>query len=160
MSELYRKSLIKNIEENYNDFQSVLLSLGQLTPESDESTAEVLKDFITTLMAVEEDVFEMRLKKIIDRENPYLPAIVPDKIKRNNYYQEGTLEELIQKFLEQKKKLIKFLVNVPSMSWEKTGFHELEGHVTFEEFIRRLIRNDKLNVSQIRDKYIKIDKAK
>lgn len=160
MSELYRKSLIKNIEENFKDFQSILCSLQQKDSEEDRSISETLRDFFTTLMAVEEDVFEMRLKKIIDRENPYLPAIIPDKIKRQNYYEDGTLREVIEKFLEQKKKLIKFLLNVPHGSWEKTGFHELEGHVTFEEFIRRMIRNDKLNMSQIRDKYIKIDTDK
>ena len=157
MTEFYHKSLIKNIEENFNDFQSILHLLKQKDPEDDGSDAETLRDFFTTLMAVEEDVFEMRLKKIIDRENPYLPAIIPDKIKRQNYYQDDSLPEVIEKFLAQKKKLIKFLTNVPYGSWEKTGFHELEGHVTFEEFIRRMIRNDRLNMSAIRDKYIKID---
>ncbi|OGB61796.1 MAG: hypothetical protein A2Y94_05110 [Caldithrix sp. RBG_13_44_9] len=160
MNEVYRKSLIKNIEENFKDFQSILYSLQQKDSEENRSSSDTLRDFFTTLMAVEEDVFEMRLKKIIDRENPYLPAIIPDKIKRQNYYDDGTLQEVIEKFLEQKKKLIKFLLNVPYGSWEKTGFHEVEGHVTFEEFIRRMIRNDKLNMSQIRDKYIKIDTDK
>src|SRR4030042_6305355 len=148
MNEVYRKSRIKNIEENFKDFQSILYSLQQKDSEENRSSSDTLRDFFTTLMAVEEDVFEMRLKKIIDRENPYLPAIIPDKIKRQNYYDDGTLQEVIEKFLEQKKKLIKFLLNVPYGSWEKTGFHEVEGHVTFEEFIRRMIRNEKLNMSQ------------
>ncbi len=158
MTEFYRKSLIKSIEENLKDFQSILMSLWQHNQELDEETATTFKEYFTTIMAIEEDVFEMRLKKIIDRENPYLPAIEPRRFKQENFYNERSLGEIIEKFFEQKRKIIKFLYNLPPHFWEKTGFHELEGHVTFEEFIRRMIRNDKLILGQIRDKYIKIDK--
>jgi hypothetical protein len=153
MTDSYRSNLIKNIEENLQDFQSILDPVTTSQELYEEIPQVQLVEFLQTVTAVEEDVLEMRLKKIIERENPYLPAIQVDQLKQQELKNQKSLHKLIGKFLHQKKEIIKFLYNVPVFYWDRTGFHELEGHVTFEEFIRRMIRNDKLNLTLLRENF-------
>ena len=49
--------------------------------------------------------------------------------------------------------LIRLLHSTPAIYWDRTGFHELEGHVTFEEFVRRMIRKDKNNLSYLQEEF-------
>lgn len=153
MTDSYRSNLIKNIEENLHDFQSILDPVTTSQEPHEEIPQVQLVEFLQTVTAVEEDVLEMRLKKIIERENPYLPAIQVDRLKQQELKNQKSLHKLINKFLHQKMEIIKFLYNVPVFYWDRTGFHELEGHVTFEEFIRRMIRNDKLNLTLLRENF-------
>ncbi len=149
MNELSKKSLIKIAEESYEHFMSILATLTQEIPGQSEFQENNLKAFFNLQTAIEEDVFEMRLKKIIDRENPYIPAIRTTNLPGTEKYDHQALQELIGLYLEQKKEVIKFLYNVPAFYWNRSGFHELEGHVTFEEFIKRMINNDKKNLQNL-----------
>ena len=92
------------------------------------------------------------MKKIIDQENPYIPAIHPEAVKNSMSGQNTSLPYLIQKYLSQKESIIKYINNVPFFYWDRTGVHELEGHVTFEEFVRRLIKNDNSNIAALKKK--------
>jgi hypothetical protein len=152
MNEAYCKSIIKNVENNFKDFQILLSGIPDDTDSEPKNIARELTELFATLTAIEEEVFEMRLKKIINLENPYIPAISPEAVKNSISYQNQSLLNLVQKYLSQKESIIKFLYRVPFFYWDRTGVHELEGHVTFEEFIRRLIKNDNSNISVLKKK--------
>jgi hypothetical protein len=152
MNEAYCKSLIKNIESNLKDFQSILNHLPDNIGDEFSGNSHELFNLFSTLTAVEEDVFEMRLKKIIDQENPYLPAIHPEEVRDSSPVKNSSLNQLIEKYLNQKESIVKYLYKVPFFYWDRTGVHELEGHVSFEEFIRRLIKNDNSNITALKKK--------
>jgi hypothetical protein len=152
MNEAYCKSLIQNVEKNLEDFQVLLNPLPEINSGETENNSHDLIDLFATLAAVEEDVFEMRLKKIIDQENPYIPAIYPEAVKNSVSRQNTSLSYLIQKYLNQKESIIKYINNIPFSYWDRTGVHELEGHVKFEEFVRRLIKNDNSNIAALKKK--------
>jgi len=154
MNETYRLNLINNLEKNIKDFQVILKKVPN-NPEVNLLTGKgELRDFFCTVTAVEEDVLEMRLKKIVEEEHPYLPAIQIDKLKVSEEYYRYSLSDLVKQFLVQKEEILKFINKIPYYYWERTGVHELEGHVTFEEFVQRLIRNDQINLHQLREKFI------
>lgn len=153
MNETYRLSLINNLEKNIKDFQLILNKIPE-SPEVDSLTGKGdLKDFFCTVTAVEEDVLKMRLKKIVEEEHPYLPAIQVEKLKIAEEYYQYSLTDLVRQFLVQKEEILKFINKIPYYYWERTGVHELEGHVTFEEFVQRLIRNDQINLNQLKEKF-------
>ena len=152
MNEAYCKSLIKNVENNFKDFQFLLSRIPENTDDKQKDISRELTDLFATLTAIEEDVFEMRLKKIINLENPYIPAISPEAVRDSISQEHQSLLNLVKKYLSQKESIIKFLYRVPFFYWDRTGVHELEGHVTFEEFIRRLIKNDNSNISVLKKK--------
>jgi len=152
MNEAYCKSIIKNVENNFKDFQILLSGIPENTDVERGNITRELTELFATLTAIEEEVFEMRLKKIIDIENPYIPAISPETVRDSVSQQNQSLLNLVQEYLSQKESIIKFLYRVPFFYWDRTGVHELEGHVTFEEFIRRLIKNDNSNISVLKKK--------
>jgi len=150
MDRLSQQDFVRNIKNSYREFNTILAPLKKRVDVSSHLRMAELKNFISFLIAVEEDVIEMRLKKIIEEENPYLPAIDAEKLKKRNFYNSDSLKKIIDTFLEQRLDLVKFLETIPSDIWNKTGVHELEGHVTFEEFIRRILKNDQINISHLR----------
>jgi len=153
MNETYRLSLINNLAKNIKDFQVMLKRMPEEVEVESLSRNDELKDFFCTVTAVEEDVLKMRLKKIVEEEHPYLPAIRIDYFKLNSEYYQHSLNDLVQQFLLQKEEILRFINKIPYYHWERTGVHELEGHVTFEEFVQRLIRNDQVNLHQLKEKF-------
>jgi hypothetical protein len=152
MNEAYCKSLLKDIQSNLQNFEALLSQLPVKAEKDSNNKSGEVKDLLFTLTAVEEDVFEMRLKKIIDQENPYIPAIYPEKVKNSYTQEDSSLSALVQKYLKQKESIVKYLNHVPFFYWDRTGVHELDGHVTFEELIRRFIRNDKGTIESLKKK--------
>lgn len=150
MNRLSQQDFLRNIKNSYREFNTILAPLKKRVDDSSYLRMTELKNFISFLIAVEEDVIEMRLKKIIDEENPYLPAIDAKKLRQRNYHNSSSLKKIIDTFLEQRLDLVKFLQAIPSDIWNRTGVHELEGHVTFEEFIRRILKNDQINIAHLR----------
>jgi hypothetical protein len=149
MKNISKQEFLDNIEKNLKRFNSLLAPLKQKERSDIPMKEAELKSFFSTLVAVEEDVIEMRLKKIIKEEHPYLPAINVGKLQQHNFYYQETLNSLIDKFLKQRFQLFSFLQEIPYYEWERTGFHELEGHVSFEEFIKRIIKNDQKNITML-----------
>jgi hypothetical protein len=152
MKDNHRESLIKNIEKNLRDFQIIYRRLPRNHGTESVIMNHELKDFFGILTAIEEDILEMRLKKIVDQENPYLPAIRKENLKSMSGYYQLSLPDLMRGYLLQKEEILKFINNIPFYNWERTGVHELEGHVTFEELIRRIIKNDQNNLDAIKAK--------
>lgn len=153
MNDTHRDSLIKNIENNLKDFQIIFRMLPRNQQTDKTIRNNDLIDFFGTLTAIEEDILEMRLKKIIDQENPYLPAIRLENLRRLNSSYQLSLLDLMQRYLEQKERILQFINKTPTYNWDRTGVHELEGHVTFEEFIRRIIKNDQNNLHTLKAKF-------
>ncbi|NOQ98335.1 MAG: hypothetical protein GQ561_09235 [Calditrichae bacterium] len=153
MNETHRMSLIQNVEKSLKDFQIFFRMLPRNQKTDSVIKNHELKDFFGNLTVIEEDILEMRLKKIINQEHPYLPAIRIENLKiMRNLYQLSLLD-LMQHYLVQKEKILKFINNIPIYYWERTGVHELEGHVTFEELIRRIIKNDQNNLLVLKTKF-------
>jgi hypothetical protein len=148
------QELIEGVKKTSNDFNKILMSFkNKKNVEQGMPKTRELFSFFSTLTAVEEDVIEYRLKKIIREEHPYLPAIDIDKIQQKYILNSESLSTLFDKFLEQREELIRLLHSTPAIYWDRTGFHELEGHVTFEEFVRRMIRKDKNNLIYLQEEF-------
>lgn len=149
MANTSKQDIIETVEQNFKSFNKILLTVRGKSSPKQAIDVNQLKSFFSTLVAIEEDVIEMRLKKIIKEEHPYLPAINVQKIRAQNFYEREPLNKLIDKFLMLRQQLCQFIQQIPFYEWDRTGFHELEGHVSFEEFVRRIIKNDQRNISYL-----------
>lgn len=153
------QDLIESVKKNSYDFNKLLVSMNKdKISKASIPKKEEFKSFFCTLTAVEEDVIEYRLKKIIREEHPYLPAIKLEEVQRRYALDDESLSKLVEKFLEQRQELVRLLHSTPAIYWDRTGFHELEGHVTFEEFVRRMVKKDKNNLSYLRHEFF-LDKS-
>lgn len=138
------KELIDSFEQNFREYVRLLRSLnGDNQTQFLTSIIPDSKISLPHLVSLEDEIVELRLKKIIKEEHPYLPQINLDKIRNNSPYERRPLPEICDHFLRQKKELLKLLYSLPPETWERTGVHEMEGHVPFKEFIRRMTVKDR-----------------
>lgn len=148
MNQISPQDFLSDIKNSYHELCTLL---NPIKEQDNEASYIRIKNFMSLLIAIEEDVYEMRLKKIVDEENPYLPAINVNKLREMKLYHTASLQRLVDRYLSLRLELLNFIQSLPFNVWDKTGVHELEGHVTFEEFIRRLVKNDRINIVQLRD---------
>jgi hypothetical protein len=138
------QNLISSFEENFREYVKILREI-----ENDEEAnvshinGPDTKNFLHELTKIEDEVFEFRLKKILNEEHPYIPQINVDKIKRNIGFFELELSDIIHQFIHQRKELLKILYAIPRNHWDRTGVHEVEGHIEFKEYVRRMAKRDK-----------------
>lgn len=145
------KELINSFEENFREFSELLRKLEkdsngrtriQLPPDSQISFGQ--------LANLEDEIIELRLKKILKEEHPYIPQINMEEIKSKSPYERLPLPQVCNHFLKQKRELLKLLYSLPSDNWNRTGVHEMEGHVAFKEFVRRMTVKDKQILGQFK----------
>jgi hypothetical protein len=138
------KELIRIFEENFLEYSRLLRKLNKENPQ--ESTSRFLPDSeisIAQLTSLETEIIELRLKKILKEEHPYIPQINLEKLNHNSAFDSLPLIQICDQFLRQKKEVLKLLYSLPTENWDRTGVHEMEGHVAFKELIRRMIIKDK-----------------
>ena len=138
------QNLISAFEENFREYARILREIEDEEDINGSHGMELnTKEFLHQLTKIEDEVFEFRLKKILDEEHPYIPQINVDNIKRTISFFDLEISEIIQQFLHQRKELLKILYSIPRTYWNRTGVHEVEGHVEFKEFVRRVTKRDK-----------------
>ncbi len=146
------KELIKSIEDNFHQYYRLL---NKLQPEAMEANsigeAHQLRDFLLTIASIQDEVLDYRLHKILQLEHPYIPKIHVEAVKRKRYSR-FSVNQLSDVFLKQRKELIKLLYALPKEDWHRTGLHELEGHITFKELIRRIAEKDKQALGMLSEK--------
>ncbi|KPJ96571.1 MAG: hypothetical protein AMJ53_00350 [Gammaproteobacteria bacterium SG8_11] len=138
------KQLIDLFEKNFLEYARLIRKIGENNSrESSIQSLSKLKIHIRELANLEEEIVELRLKKILKEEHPYLPTIDVQTIQNNSSYQNQPFLEICNHFLKQKKEVLKMLYSLPAENWNRTGVHEREGHIAFKEFIRRMTEKDK-----------------
>jgi len=141
------EELIDSVEGNLQQYDQTLDRIQQPGDNSRSQLTELLKE----LVDIQDEVVDFRLKKILREENPYLPAIHPKKLRHDLPDQQYSLTEIQNLFLMRRRELIRFLNLTPAGSWSRTGVHELEGHITFKELIRRLVEKDKPIIARLNE---------
>ena len=72
-------------------------------------------------------------------------ALTPEleRINQETTPPHSSIHEFVEKFLNQRRDLLKLLYSLPTASWERTGIHKVEGHVSFKKLVRRIAEQDK-----------------
>lgn len=138
------RELIRSLEGNFRQYHHLLQHVSR-TPDTALSGIEdaQLREIIGVLTDIQDEVVEYRLKKILKEEHPYIPTIKVEKIKQNGHHQHTPLPQLVEMFLAQRKALLQLLQATPTATWNRTGVHESEGHISFQEIIRRMAEKDR-----------------
>lgn len=145
-----KEVLIQQIATIYEEFSRVYRELQRILPNLGQSERfRKMVDLISVMAAVQEEVVDFRLRKIIAEEHPYLPLININKLKNQQYEKQLSIQQLSERFLQQRRELIELLTALPANTWTRTGVHEVEGHVAFEELVRRMTVKDRELMSQL-----------
>lgn len=130
---------IEQIEFDSKNYIEIFRTLESRFPTLNSSSRKELIRELATQIALEDEVLQFRLRKILREENPYLPAIKTEKVVNNFVLNFEDLARLKIAFLGLRRELLELLHNLPIEAWDRTGVHELEGHVPLREFVRRLV---------------------
>ncbi len=144
------RELIESVEGSFHQYFNLLHKIWEdpvLSKMIQQSTH--LKQLLKTLADIQDEVIDFRLKKIISEEHPYLPQIQIDKLKQFGPHSRQPIRQVVENFLQQRRSLLKLLHALPEENWERTGVHEVEGHVSFKELVRRMIEKDKKILSEL-----------
>ncbi|HQU74087.1 MAG: hypothetical protein KDI06_03715 [Calditrichaeota bacterium] len=139
--------LIQDIEVSLSRYSAMLgrLDSENLLEQVGHMIAR-LTEFLNIQMEIQDEVVNFRLKKIIKEERPYIPQIRQERLGNGH---RPNLGQTAQRFLQQRRELLKLLNSLPREYWDRTGFHETEGHITFREFIRRMVDKDQQVLQQL-----------
>ncbi len=147
------KHILECLNRNFQQYCDLLLPLRELNPSSQtDRFYSDLQQYLATLVAVENEILEFRLRKILEEEHPYLPEIKIERIVHINAIQMLDLPQLIDRFLLQRKQLNHLLLTVSDEEWNRTGLHAKEGHVSFREFVNRIIKKDQDILEELKQK--------
>ena len=131
------------ILKNNLEFYEECLSVTNTDNLNQVSNTNLLKSCLNHQIQIEEDIFELRIKKIIETAEPYLPPLENELNHKGFYIDEVNLKDAIENFIKLKIRIIDFFYNTPNLSYTKIGYHWREGHISLEEVMNRYIHNDK-----------------
>ncbi len=135
--------LIHKMESNFRTFYQLLHPLTDANADTPPNIDSVhLEQILEMTTRLEDEIIDFRLKKIQNEEHPYLPTINVTRFKSGHSSLDSSLPACINRFLNHKKNLIKYLYSVPATDWDRTGVHQVEGHLSFNELVRRMIDKD------------------
>jgi hypothetical protein len=140
------KELIQDLESNFRQYYAILNQIVQTIP---GENPPAIKELLYSLSNIQDEVVDYRLKKILKEEHPYIPQIQVEKFSEKSFQQSCSLDQLAQNFLTQRRELLKMLYTLPRESWNRTGVHEKEGHISFKELIRRMVEKDQEVLSKL-----------
>ncbi len=145
-----RSNLIQQSTEVFNKISRLSRSLDGILAKIDEKPQfHQIHDTLLQLTSVQEEVVNFRLQKILSEEHPYLPMLNINKLKQNKADSGLGLQQLCEDFLRERRILLKMLTTLPENSWSRTGVHEVEGHVSFGEVVRRMSIRDQQLIKQL-----------
>lgn len=134
------QKLIEEIEVSYRCYCELFDKLDQNKVLSEGiGQGRTIEELLNSEAEIQDEVIDYRLKKIIREERPYIPKI---RHQGGCVNPNHTFEQVVQHFLRQRRDLLILLNRLPRESWNRTGLHELEGHVSFRELIRRFKEKD------------------
>jgi len=145
-----RSNLIQQSTEVFDKISKLSHALNGILAKIDEKPQfHQIHDTLLQMTSVQEEVVNFRLQKILSEEHPYLPMLNINKLKQNKADKGLGLQQLCEDFLRERRKLLKMLTTLPEDSWARTGVHEVEGHVSFGEVVRRMSAKDQQLIEQL-----------
>ena len=144
-------NLIKMFQESNDTYGKIMQILRENNYQNKDIIVNHIKNLMTSIFCIEDEVIQYRLKKILNEKHPFIPTIDPNSVANKNN-SPNTIFDIFQKFISQRMELLQILTSIPNDAWERTGVHATEGHLPFYEFVRRMIEKDSGNISQLKSR--------
>ena len=138
------------LKENLS-FYEQHLNPGIIEKINKHQQKERLKEIINKQIQIEEDIFELRFKKIIETQDPYLPPLDFELDKKSFYIPASNLNLSLEQLIKLKLKILDFIFNLSNLSFDRIGYHWNEGHISLGQLINRYIDNDLKFINKIKN---------
>ena len=95
-------------------------------------------------------VYDERLRRLADEDNPHLPAYDPDAYAADFRYNEMDAEDVLQRLTASRAGTIELLRGLDVSQWDRPGVHEEDGPVTLQKLAEHMAHHEGDHVSTIR----------
>jgi hypothetical protein len=109
-----------------------------------------IKEIVWHLADGEEEVFTIRLKRILKEDRPFLYSVDQDTLARERNYIKRGLKEGIDKFCTQRGMNLEIIESANPGDWGRMGSHETKGVVSFKDIVESMVEHDAKHLEQIR----------
>ena len=109
-----------------------------------------IKEIVWHLADGEEEVFTIRLRRILKESRPYLYSVDQDKLAAERNYIKKDLKEGIEKFCKQRQISLEIIETAKSEDWERMGSHQTLGVISFEDIVKKMVDHDGKHLEQIK----------
>jgi hypothetical protein len=122
---------------------------GYQTNSRDHSFGEMARSFRRwgisashprNLRAVEAQAFSIRLRRILDEEEPFLPLFNNRKWMEDHYNPGEPPERILAEFIALRSEELAWLKNVSSQDWNRTGRHPWWGLRALQWWVEQILR--------------------
>jgi hypothetical protein len=109
-----------------------------------------IKEIVWHLADGEEEVFLIRLKRILRESRPFLHLHDQEKEAAERNYRGRNLREGVEKFCAQRQKSLDVIQSANTDDWGRMGSHETRGVVSFKDIVQTMVEHDAKHLEQIR----------
>jgi hypothetical protein len=103
------------------------------------------------LADLEREGFGVRLKRILEEQEPFLPDFDGDRIARERDYASRALAPAIDAFAEARAANLAVFRSVEASAWSRSGTQEGVGRLTLLDLPRMMLEHDRSHAAEIAD---------
>ena len=115
--------------------------------ENGESPHRVLAN----LRAIGAQALSIRLQRILDEEEPYLPIFSDDQWMAAHYDPDKPLEKIIAAYIELRREQVDMIKGLPPHSWNRTARHPWWGVKTLQWWVEQILHYDEEHLQKLRE---------
>ena len=147
----YRQELLERLNSIASDISKAAAAIppGRLHEplESGDSPHRVLAH----LRAIGSKALSIRLQRILDEEEPFLPIFYDDQWMDAHYDPHEPLEKIIADYSELRREQLEMIKDLPPHKWNRTARHPWWGVKTLQWWVEQILRYDEEHLQKLRE---------
>lgn len=107
-----------------------------------------LTEMVCHLRDVDREVNLLRLRKVLQEENPFLPGSDTDPWAEERQYNQQDGVQALAQFTQARLEMLDLLATLPEVGWQRMARHAIFGRTNLFELVEITARHDQLHVRQ------------
>lgn len=153
---LYRKHLLERLVSVVDDLEQVAAAIPPQKWHEPEENGETPHRALAHLRAIEEQALSMRLQRILDEMEPYLPLFHDNQWMAAHYDPEEPSEKILTDFRQLRRAELEMIKDLPQQGWNRTARHPWWGVKTLQWWVEQTLHYSEEHLQQIRAIHIRL----
>ena len=141
-----RSVLIESLQSTPRDLARLLRPLDAAAAHWRPSPGEWCIADVVAHLSYCEARYLARLRRVVEQENPFEPALLPDESAHDLA---RPLAELLESFVARRAETVAFLSALDQRDWGRPLIHETIGPTKLRDQVQELVAHDNLHLEQI-----------
>jgi hypothetical protein len=103
-------------------------------------------DIVRHLIAVEDEVWHLRLRQLLDEDEPHWPWTEPDRWLGQP---DASLDDVLAIYADSRAETVAMLDELGETGWEKAGIHDVYGRLDGAGLMRKAVTHDDEHVASL-----------